>query len=104
MGHFLLNVVDFPESSGAGKAGPREGGSVKRVVDNKGMARQDAFFFIDVSPMTKMRPAGEGGSSLALSRLDMQQFDPVGLHFGGKILPSFRLDGFPPETNAALTR
>ena len=49
--------------------------------------------------MSKMRPAGEGGPSLTLSYLEMGQFDPVGLHPGDKILPSLRLDGFPPETN-----
>ena len=51
-GRYLLNVVDFPESIGAGRPDPRNGGSVKRVVNDKGVARKDAFFFIDVTPTT----------------------------------------------------
>ena len=62
------------------------------------MARKDALFFMDVTPATKMRPAGKSGPSLALSRLDVKQFEPVGMHPGGKILPSFRLDGLQSET------
>ena len=58
--HFLLNAVDFPESTGDEEPDSRNGGSVERVVNKKGVVRQDAFFFIDVTSMTKMRPAGEG--------------------------------------------
>ena len=43
VGHYPLNMVDFPESIGAGKPDPRNGGSVKRVVNNKGMVRMYAF-------------------------------------------------------------
>ena len=74
VGHFLLNAVDFPQSDGAGEPDSRSGGSVERVVNNKGVVRQDAFFFIDVTSMTKMHPAGEGGRSPTLSCLDMKQF------------------------------
>ena len=38
-GHYPLNVVDFPESTGAGMSDARNGGNAKRVLSNKGMAR-----------------------------------------------------------------
>ena len=99
VGHYLLKVVDFSESNGAGMSAARNGGNAKRVVNNKGMARRNVFFFMDVTPMTRMRPAGEGGPSLTFSCLEMKQFEPAGLHPGGEISPPLRLDGFPPETN-----
>ena len=49
--------------------------------------------------MTKMRPAGEGGLSFTLSYWEVTQFEPAGLHPGGKISPPLRLDGLSPETN-----
>ena len=98
-GHYLLNVVDFPESTGAGMSDARNGGNARRVVSNKGPVRNNAFSFMDVTPMTKMHPAGESGPPLTLSRWEMKQFEPVGLHPGGEISPPLRLDGFPPETH-----
>ena len=65
--HYLLNVVDFPESIGAGKPDRRNNGSVKRVVTEKGMVRKDALFFMNVTPMTKMHQVGDSGPSLTLS-------------------------------------
>ena len=69
------------------------------MVNNKGVARKNVFFFPGVTPMTKMRPAGESGSSLTLSYWEMKQFEPVDLQPGGEISPSLRLDGLSPETN-----
>ena len=99
VGHYLLNVVDFPKSIGAGKPDHRNDGIVKRVVNDRGVVRKDAFFFMDVASMAKMRPAGESGPSRTLLCLVMKQFVPVGLHPGGKLLRPLRLDGFQSETN-----
>ena len=74
VGHYLLNVADFPESSSARTSGCRTNGCVKRVANDDGMVRNDALFFMDVTPKTKMHPAGKGGRSLILSRLDTTQF------------------------------
>ena len=74
---------------------------MKRVVNDKGIVRKGAFYFMGATPMTKMHPAGEGGPSPTLSCLDMKQFEPVGLHPGGKISLSLRLDGFQSETNVS---
>ena len=98
VGHYLLNVVDFPESNGAGMSVARNGGNAKCVANNKGTARKNVLFFTNVTPMTTMRPAGEGGPPLTLSCLEMEQFEPAGLRPGGEISPSPRLDGFQPET------
>ena len=62
------------------------------MVNDKHMIRQNVFFFIDVTPMTAMHSAGEGGPPLTLSYLEVKQFEPIGLHPGGKILPPLRLD------------
>ena len=67
------------------------------MVNDFGMVRNDALFFMDVTPRAEMRPAGKSGPSLILSCLDMTQFEPGGLQPGGKILPSLRLDGTASE-------
>ena len=92
-GHYLLNAADFPESNSAGTSGRRTNCCAKRVVNDNGMARNDALFFMGVTPTTKMRPAGKGGPSLILSCLETKLLEPGRLRPKGKILPSLRLDG-----------
>ena len=54
VGHYLPNVADFPESIGDGKPDHRTNGSVRRAAHDKGVVRNDAFFFMGVTPMAKM--------------------------------------------------
>ena len=67
VGHYLLNVVDFPESTGGGEPDHRNDGSVKRVVGDKCVVRKGALVSMDVAPMPEMHPAGEGGLPPTLS-------------------------------------
>ena len=43
------------------------------------------LFSLGVTPKTEMRPAGKSGPSLILSCLDTTQFEPGGLHPGGRV-------------------
>ena len=92
VGRHLLNVADSPEARSVGASGRRTNYCAKRVASDDGVVRSDAFFFTDVTPKTGMRPAGRGGPSLILSRLETRQFAPGGLQPGGEISPSLRLD------------
>ena len=82
----------------------RNSGSANCVVTDKHMIRQNVFFFIDVTPMTKMHSAGEGGPPLTLLYSGMKQFEPIGLPLGGKILPPLRLDGLSPEPKTIVSQ
>ena len=104
VGHYLLNVVDFPESHGSGMSITRNSGSANCVVSDKHMIRQNVFVFVDVAPMTKMHPAREGGPSLTLPYLEMKQFETSGLHPGGEFLPPLRLGGLSPEPKTIVSQ
>ena len=84
VGHYFLNVADFPESPRTGMSVTRNRRRANGMMNKKHMIRRNVFFFIDVTAATTMHPAGEGGPSLTLSHLEMKQFEPIGLHPGGE--------------------
>ena len=97
---YLLNVADFPKSNSAGKSDRRK----KRWREAcgarcwRGLQRRPLLY--GRYPKPEIHPAGKSGPSFILSRLDMTQFEPGGLHPGGKILPPLRLDA--PKSEAAV--
>ena len=70
VGHYPLNVANFPESQNVRTFGRRTNCCAKRVANGEGAVRSDAFFLMDVTSGAKMRPAGRGGPSPTLSCLE----------------------------------
>ena len=61
VGHYLLNVADFPESPNVRTSGRRTDCCAKPVAHGDGVVRSDALFLMDVTSGTKMHPAGRSG-------------------------------------------
>ena len=53
-GRYLLNVVDFPESTGASMSDARNGGNAKSVANERRKVRKNAFFFTDVVRLARV--------------------------------------------------
>ena len=93
VGRYILNVADFPDPTCVKASEGRINCHGKRVQNSTSTARSDCFFPMDVTSEIKMYPAGRDGPSPTPSCLETKQVVEGGLHPGGKISPSLRMDG-----------
>ena len=93
VGHYNLNAADFPDQACVQASGGCANCPGKRVERSTPTSRSDCFYLMDVTSEIKVHPAGRGRPSLTLSCLDTKLVIEGGLHPGGKIPPSLRMDG-----------
>ena len=85
MGHYLLDVADFPERAPRKTPSYGNQGMVRRVMHNN-------LFLMDVTSEIRMHPAGRGGPSLTFDGKEPKGTFEAELHPGGKGFPSLKMD------------
>ena len=93
VGHYLLDVADFPERSPCQPSRERNHCREGRKMHNAISAGNNCLFLMDVTLEIRLHPAGRGGPSLTFSCLEPKRIIGDELHLGGKGFPSLRMDG-----------
>ena len=93
VGHYLLDVADFPENSPRQLSRDRKFSAMDRRMQKTPLAKNDNLLLIDVTSEIRMHPAGRDGPSLTFSDMEPSTRFGIDLHPGGKGLPSLRMDG-----------
>ena len=91
-GHYILNVADFSGSVYGVAAEHFPPRCKKRPGGSAPAERRDALFLSEVTQKEMMRPPGRGRPPLSLNCFQKKPFAEEGLHPGGKILLSLRMD------------